>query len=398
MAKQNPYDAPAIPAMKGPPADDHTEVSLSDKRTKSVLPVDDETNFGDLDAVIGSTTAQIDDSLLSVDPRALAARLAESSPPEIADPLPLPAKRQLEEDEPTLLGGSATGLDPKELARELAAQAKARIAKQQAKDDPVALAKRLAAEAKARIAKSEKRKAKKPAAEDPAALAKRLAKEAKARLTPGPAPARKSPPKPPKASKARKAKGSLASRAPRKKAKKNALEALQSYTEPSPEPIGRRVATPTPPPMRASEILAAVHSESPSTPAPAPSRAAAPVAPAPAKPAPAPQAPAPVPTHLAVIQALLPNATIESERPVRRPNVFTALWAAHQARAVKDGQLALAGAAALLLGQASRLPAGQLIGVKLTHDGKGWAAFVDRDSGELLAIVPRPEIYLAGLQ
>ena len=40
----------------------------------------------------------------------------------------------------------------------------------------------------------------------------------------------------------------------------------------------------------------------------------------------------------------------------------------------------------------------KLVGVKITRNGKAWAAFVDKTDGTLLAIVPRPEIYLAGLQ
>lgn len=503
MGNENPYDAPALPSMKsGPAADEHTEVALQQKRANGVLPVDDETNFGDLENAIGRSSAGLDESLLSVDPRALAARLASASD-DVGDPQPLPRKgglspekrRELSEDEPTLLGGPAGRLDPKELARQLAEQAKARLAAQKApepekpvvKEDPVALAKRLAEEAKARIAaEAEKKRAaetipepeppkpsiiqKNPAAktdqpkEDPVALARRLAAEAKARMTPQPAqprepvavppePKKKAkatpPPPPPRApeldpaslsstdvdaaSEAREPTGkgskrrskSLLERAPRAKSGRSAVEAIKVYTtEPSPErvsapprkatpepaapraeePQGRRIETPTPPPMRATEILAEVAKSSGLTTSPP---APPPLPPEPEADETAPSAPAPqvdatetveLHEHLDVLRDLLPDAVIESERPVRRPNVFVALWEAHQARAVKDGHLELAGAATLLLTHARRVPEGQLVGVKLTRAGKGWAAFVDKTTGELLAIVPRPEIYLAGLQ
>ncbi len=327
--------------------------------------------------------------------------------------------------------------DPRELARRLAAEAKAKIAARAtpppapAAEDPRELAMRLAQEAKARTARTPAPAARQEASEDPRELAKRLAAEAKARLTPGPTATRDEDPR------------ELAMRlAAEAKARANTADPAPSYTPPaqpnkaSEAPTIRRAATSrsqAPPAgaqaMSAKEILEAAlrgntappeASPAPrATPAPTPQReqATAPppepvqaAAPAPAPtPAPAPPpapeqvaTPAPAPPTLgappaAVILDLLPGAAVEAPMPVERPDVFQAVWRAHRTRALHERDFAAVAMASVLIDAADRVPLGKLVGARVTLDGEPKAVFADLERRALLAVLSPAEVYLAGL-
>jgi len=338
-----------------------------------------------------------------------------------------------------------------------------------AKEDPAALAKRLAKEAKAKLAKGNGK-----AKEDPAALAKRLAKEAKARLAnkPKPEPKAAAPKK-----KAPKKKRSLADRAinPRalaaklaaeakadleKKRQKNlaklekkakaenqdAVSTLESpVAEPEKAPKAKAKAKPAPirapkarakpkkraapqprkslrdraqpkKKMSAAEALAAAMAAEavaePKKKAPQRAKAAAAAAPAPAPAAQAAPAPAPTPVAstpgrvvatspaadpVAVIAGLLPGATIETPISVSNAAVFRALWQAHRARALHDKDYSRVATASVLLDAIDRVPAGQLAAAKVTIDDSTWAVWVDASRGTLLGVAAPAEVYMAGL-
>lgn len=447
MASKNPYDAPVPRTLK---ADDATEVALASKGT--VLPVDDETNFGPLKG----KKSVLAPEALAMDPRALAKKLSANAGRLPPTRTPTPRSRRMRpdrpavsllEDEPTVFSNgpevttphapedapvlvhhqpdpepaprdkaepTAPAVDPRELARQLAAEAKRRIQQQEASskpsEDPAALARRLAAEAKARIQAEEQASAPQ---ETPAELARRLAAETRARIAkeaaeappPEPTPAPPEPvaravpePEPaPEPARPRTSSG-LAARAPRSRAPQSAQQALEALKESTPAPapvrMTRRNPVPpeasVPPPEPAPKVERAAPAPSPSPVVSAPPSPVVSVPPAPS--------PAVTPPYLASLMALLPTASIERERPVLKHGVFKALWEAHQARAVKDNQLELAAAATVLLARIQQRSPGDIMGVQLTHQGTSWASFVDRTTGEVLALVPRPAIYLAGLQ
>jgi hypothetical protein len=99
---------------------------------------------------------------------------------------------------------------------------------------------------------------------------------------------------------------------------------------------------------------------------------------------------------MAALDALLPGVQIVSQHPIRQLPVFRALWEAHQARAIRSGRLSLAASATVLL---HHVEAGRpLIAARIDFAEQAWAAFCAGDTGEVLAIVDTPEIYLAGIR
>lgn len=226
-------------------------------------------------------------------------------------------------------------------------------------DDPRELARKLAEQAKAR------------------SLAKQLAEQAKARAgaaaKPAPAPAPKK---------------SLAERA------KAPLSAKDALARALAEERAREEATakaPAPAPKAA--------------PAAAPAAPAPQAAPAPVQAAPAPQAPADVtdaPAHAArpaadILAAKLPQATVLGETPVQNVAVFEALWTAHRARALAEGDWRLVASADVLANAVRHLGPGGLSAVRLQLADGTWAGFVDRRNGVLLAMAPQADILLAGV-
>ncbi|MCB9681449.1 MAG: hypothetical protein H6733_08245 [Alphaproteobacteria bacterium] len=228
-------------------------------------------------------------------------------------------------------------------------------------EDPRELARRLAQEAKAR------------------AMAKKLAEEAKARVAaeqPAPEPAPKV---------------SLADRAPKPMSARDALKAAIAKEEAEAEARAKAEA------RRAAQAAAAPAPAPPTPPAPV---ASAP-APVPAAAPPPAVAPAPAPALLkdprGVLAERLPEATLHEVRAVAAPQVLQALFTAHRVRAAAEGDLALIVTADVLIDAAGRLPAGALHAAKVTVHGVDHAVFVDAASGVLLGQTGSPELYLAGI-
>ena len=98
-----------------------------------------------------------------------------------------------------------------------------------------------------------------------------------------------------------------------------------------------------------------------------------------------------------IILDLIPGAHIQRTLTVSNPDVFSALWRAHQVRAAHEGSLAVVGVASALLHAVQELPSGKLTAVHLEHEGKSYAAWVNTVTGTLLGIVEPAELYLAGL-
>jgi len=349
------------------------------------------------------------------DPRDLARRLAAEAKARLSTPPPAEAAE-----------------DPRELARRLAAEAKARSAPPAAdpSESPRQLAQRLAAEAKAASAPPP------PAApaEDPRELARRLAAEAKARSVPPPAEPAESP-----RDLARRLAAEAKQRTPTAPPSSHqATEGAASAAPPSQTPTVRKEVAPTPPPKRAladraggsrprtaKEILeAALRAETPApspprapTPAPEPTPApptatapvaAPPVAPPPAQPAapsPPPSQPTPAPeaprAHTAppaaLILDLLPGAEVEEPMPVQRADVFKAVWRAHRTRAQHERDWATTAMASVLIDAADRVPPGSLVGARVTLHGTRCAVFADLERRALLAVLEPADVFLAGL-
>ena len=98
-----------------------------------------------------------------------------------------------------------------------------------------------------------------------------------------------------------------------------------------------------------------------------------------------------------IVLDLIPGAHIRRTLTVSNPDVFVALWRAHQVRATHEGSLAVVGVAHALLHAVQELPSGKLTAVHLEYQGKSYAAWVNTVTGALLGIVEPAELYLAGL-
>jgi hypothetical protein len=183
-------------------------------------------------------------------------------------------------------------------------------------------------------------------AEDPRELARRLAEEAKKRLNTNGAepPAAPPPPPPPERS--------LEERAGPSRAR-SALEALEAAREAE----RKRSATPPPSAM---------------TPPTTERRVATPGY------APTPRA-----------------ARAEHIAPVRNADVFRALWRAHRARAIHDGDGALVATASVLLDAIDRVSAGRLHEARVAFGNDTWAAWIDGERGVLLGMARPANVYLS---
>jgi hypothetical protein len=129
----------------------------------------------------------------------------------------------------------------------------------------------------------------------------------------------------------------------------------------------------------------------------APRQARAPGPPSPKPPAAAERSGAPQLGQAgAVVAELLPGAVVESVNPVANPDVFRALWKAHRARAVHEGQLPLAATASVLLDALDRVPTGWLVALRVSIGGARWAAWVDLDRRVVLGLAQPADVYLVG--
>jgi hypothetical protein len=218
-------------------------------------------------------------------------------------------------------------------------------------------------------------------AEDPRELARRLAEEARRRLQSNGAPAAPPPAAPPPPEK------SLAERAGPARSK-SALDAIAAARE------AERSHTPGP-----SSATTPPTTHRRSTPGPTPpARTADPRTRPSAYPEARPAAAAGEGrTPESVLAAQLPGARAERPIPVSNADVFRALWLAHRARALHEGDGALLATASVLVDAIDRLPAGRLFAARVSLGGDTWAAWVDTDRGVLLGLVRPAEVYLAGL-
>ncbi|MFT4622004.1 MAG: hypothetical protein ACI8PZ_000656 [Myxococcota bacterium] len=291
----------------------------------------------------------------------------------------------LDAPDPHALGARPPAEAPRELAKRLAAEAMARRDAAKPAEDPRDLARRLAAEAMAKretqAQKSGLASAAPPpgrvVAEVPAAPKKRRKKKKKAPSSETASPGLAGAVPPPEA----------AAAAPRPSLAARASQA---------------------PVMSAQEALAAaLAAESSSPPAAAtptakgPSktkkrRRAAPEAPA-ATPAAAPAPPADQFDAGGVVISVFSGAEIRRTIEVTNREVFRALWFAHRARAVHEGDLGLVSTSSVLIDAADRLGDGCLSAVRVRLSDRDHAMWVDTSRGVLLGVASPPEIYLAGL-
>ena len=241
--------------------------------------------------------------------------------------------------------------DPRELARKLAEDAKAKALVKRQADEAEAAAKKLADEAEAAAMQlaeetaareAEEARAREVAAKaseelDHKALAKRLVEEAKARV----AAAHANP-------------NTLHHTAP-------------PIHAPSPAPVAA--------PARKLSALEAMRQaiESEKTAAALPSG----------------------PRELVALK--LPGFTIVDVHALTRRDTFRALWTAHRIRAASDGDARMFVTADVLMDAASRVPAGSMFGLHVRYAGQDHALFVDTSHGVLIGLTDRPELYLAGL-
>jgi len=206
-------------------------------------------------------------------------------------------------------------------------------------------------------------------AEDPRELARRLAEEAKKRLRTNGAepPAAPAPPPPPERS--------LEERAGPGRTK-SALEALESARE-----AERKRATPPP-----SAMTPPTTQRRPGTPAPSPTPRAA---------DPAARASAYAQSPERIVLEQLPGARADRISPVTKPDVFRALWRAHRARALHEGDGQLVATASVLLDAIDRLPTGRLHEARVTLGTEVWAAWIDADRSVLLGMARPADVYLS---
>lgn len=300
--------------------------------------------------------------------------------------------------------------------------------------DPRELARRLADEAKRRMSASP---AQQPhpqeepsmSAEDPRELARRLAEEAKRRLrevpppvdepldelfdetnprSPGPSPGNPRSPaasmadddepwSPPDDDDGENLSSSMVTRPLAERATgggarpMSALEALAAAREAE----KHRIAVSRPPPADRHEPVRATHSPGPGSHRPT-------LAPR-AEPARVPaQSTAPLAQVDAIVREHFPGADLGPAVAVSNVDVFRALWRAHRARAQHDGDVGLITTAGVLLDAIERVPPGWLVAVKASigigrHPPETWGVWIDLDRRTVLAVARPADIYLAGI-
>ena len=300
--------------------------------------------------------------------------------------------------------------DPAALAKRLAAEAKAKLAKKSEppREDPAAMAKRLAAEAKAKLAQpaAPKKRSLADRAINPKALASKLAAEKKAELeakrkqnleklnaksdtsdadaiTTLDVPVSPKTPVAPAADVAPKAK-----KAPKKK-KKKAAAPKKSLRDRAQKTKKLSAAEALAAAMAAEKTAPLKKAAKEKTAAPAPQPVAA------AAESPASDLPRRAPAEL--IQALLPDAHVSEPVLVTNPAVFQALWKAHRARAIHDNDLNRVATASVLLDAIERLADQQMAAAKVTVSGEDWAVWVDLSAHVLLGAAQPADVFLAGL-
>ncbi len=437
---------PEPPSRRTPPADEATEVAI--RGGHGALPVDDETNF------IGvGRRSELDEDLLKIDPRALARRLARSRKATT----PSPDRALPEEDQPTTRSFRAVERatpapksrrghpSPPTDARRASPAARRRSGaerrpsatnettaprrpppslKDGGQDEDVSTAR--TSPRRRLIHRSGKgTRSARPAPQRTHAPKRR----SPSRSTPIPPPTDDTPaPKLARDTEERAAPerpgAPISAPAPERPAEVDPVELAKRLAEEAMERAGIRTPVGSPERPAPPERSAATPSAPERSPAPSASERSAPRKPRLAERAPPPQVPIPPEAAIAKWSArpapprserpshdlpapatplaaattelltLLPDAVIRDERTITRLDVFRALWEAHRARALQEGDLATVASACRLLREAER---GRPLAALEIHAAKQrWAAFLSSD-GELLAIFPQPEIYLAGI-
>jgi hypothetical protein len=112
--------------------------------------------------------------------------------------------------------------------------------------------------------------------------------------------------------------------------------------------------------------------------------------------APAREPPVRTPASGVDLEATLPGAVVLSTRKVQDTHLFRALWKAHRARALTDGDYALAGAASALIDASDRLAPGDIVAHQVAKAGVDLAVFVDSKRGAVLAVAAPSHVFLSG--
>lgn len=110
-----------------------------------------------------------------------------------------------------------------------------------------------------------------------------------------------------------------------------------------------------------------------------------------------PAAPTRLQDPAVVLANRLPGVTVRMAKPVANRDVFHALWTAHRARAVAESNLQLIVSADVLLDAARRVPEGALCSARIDYNGAQYAAWVDTASGSVLGTAAPADVFLAGL-
>ncbi|MEZ4240227.1 MAG: hypothetical protein R3F59_29550 [Myxococcota bacterium] len=100
--------------------------------------------------------------------------------------------------------------------------------------------------------------------------------------------------------------------------------------------------------------------------------------------------------YAVIVQHAFSGARVGEGLPVLNAEMFATLWRSHRARAVHDGDFALAAAASALIDAADRLPEGALAAGAATLNGEEWAVWVDLSRRVILAAARPAAVYLAG--
>jgi len=238
-------------------------------------------------------------------------------------------------------------------------------------------------------------------AEDPRELARRLAEEARAKAAAAPAKASSG-----KASSrvAKFAKGKASKALSAQEALKAAIAAEQSASEDRAAAVRAKAKAKQQANEDAKKVLARAEAAKAKASKPKAKAKAEPdtdsQAAAPAKAAPKrPSTKAAVTSPGELLTKRLPAFRAERIVTIERREAFRGVWAAHRTRAGVEQDASMLATADMLLDAAKRLPPRAFHAARVTaEDGAAWAVFVDTASGSLLAAVTPADVYLVGLR
>lgn len=91
------------------------------------------------------------------------------------------------------------------------------------------------------------------------------------------------------------------------------------------------------------------------------------------------------------------GAEVGAARFASHIEALRAVWRSHHARALQSGDAVLALTTIRMLSDLERLGETGIAAAKMHWKGEDWAVWYDATSGELLAVLPQADVYLAGV-